>query len=129
MATYVLVHGGFAGGYQWREVASLLREAGHEVYTPTLTGLGERVHLARPEIDLDLHVQDVLNVLRYEKLSDVILAGHSYEGCQTAVTGTRGAKLSSASARSLPARRGRRPARPGSRRVASSWRGEHSRRQ
>ncbi len=80
MATYVLVHGGFAGGYQWRDVAALLRAAGHDAYTPTLTGLGERVHLARPEIDLALHVQDILNVLKYEKLTDVIMVGHSYAG-------------------------------------------------
>ncbi len=80
MSAYVLVHGGFAGGYQWREVASLLRYSGHDVYTPTLTGLGERVHLAHPDVDLDLHVQDILGVLKYEKLSDVTLAGHSYAG-------------------------------------------------
>lgn len=52
----------------------------HETYTPTLTGLGERLHLAHPNIDLDTHVQDILNVLKYEQLSDVILAGHSYAG-------------------------------------------------
>ena len=80
MATFVLVHGGYAGGWQWREVAALLREAGHEVFTPTLTGLGERVHLARPDVDLDTHIEDVLNVLAYEELDDVILARHSYGG-------------------------------------------------
>jgi pimeloyl-ACP methyl ester carboxylesterase len=80
MATYVIVHGGFAGAYQWQEVASLLRAQGHTVFTPTLTGLGERVHLAHPGVDLDLHVLDILNVLKYEKLSDVILCAHSYGG-------------------------------------------------
>ncbi|MCB0098696.1 MAG: hypothetical protein KDE46_23340, partial [Caldilineaceae bacterium] len=63
MATYVLCQGGWAGGWQWREVATLLRAAGHEVYTPTFTGLGERVHLARPDIDLHTHIEDILMVL------------------------------------------------------------------
>jgi pimeloyl-ACP methyl ester carboxylesterase len=80
MATYVIVHGANAGGFQWHEVASLLRARGHTAFTPTLTGLGERVHLAHPEVDLNLHVLDILNVLKYEKLSDVILCGHSYGG-------------------------------------------------
>jgi pimeloyl-ACP methyl ester carboxylesterase len=80
MATYVIVHGGSAGGFQWHEVASLLRASGHTAFTPTLTGLGERVHLAHPGVDLDLHVLDILNVLKYEKLSDVIMCGHSYGG-------------------------------------------------
>lgn len=80
MATFVLVHGAFGGGWQWREIAALLRAAGHEVFTPTLTGLGERVHLAQPEIDLDTHVQDILMVLEYEALHEVILVGHSYGG-------------------------------------------------
>jgi len=61
-------------------VAPILRRAGHEVYTPTLTGLGERAHLARPGIDLDLHVQDVVAVLEMEDLRDVVLLGHSYGG-------------------------------------------------
>ena len=80
MATFVLVHGGWAGGWQWREVASLLRAAGHEVFTPTLTGLGERVHLASPDVGLDTHIQDILMVLEYEELRDVILVGYSYSG-------------------------------------------------
>ena len=58
MATFVLVHGGFAGGWIWCKVRSLLRDADHEVYAPTLTGLGERSHLANPDIDLMVHVQD-----------------------------------------------------------------------
>jgi pimeloyl-ACP methyl ester carboxylesterase len=80
MATFVLVHGGWAGGWHWREVASSLRAAGHDVFTPTLTGLGERVHLASPEIGLDTHIQDILMVLEYEELRDVILVGYSYSG-------------------------------------------------
>ena len=80
MATFVLVHGGWAGGWQWREIASLLRAAGHDVFTPTLTGLGERVHLASPDVGLDTHIQDILMVLEYEDLHDVILVGYSYSG-------------------------------------------------
>ncbi len=80
MATYVLVHGGWAGGWYWRPVARLLQAAGHEVFTPTLTGIGERVHLAHPDIDLALHIEDVVNVLRYEDLQAVVLVGYSYGG-------------------------------------------------
>jgi len=80
MSTYVLVHGAWDGGWSWRSVARELRAAGHEVFTPTLTGSGERVHLASPEIDLDTHVLDVVNVLRYEDLHDVILVGISSAG-------------------------------------------------
>jgi pimeloyl-ACP methyl ester carboxylesterase len=79
-ATYVLVHGGGHGGWCWQRVVPLLRAAGHEVYTPTLTGLGERSHLLRPDIDLDTHIADIVGVLRYEDLTDVILVGHSYGG-------------------------------------------------
>ena len=80
MRTYVLVHGGGHGGWCYQKVARLLREAGHAVYTPTLTGLGERSHLLRPDIDLDMQITDVVNVLKYEDLHDVILGGHSYGG-------------------------------------------------
>lgn len=78
MATFVLVHGAMHGGWCWKKVAPLLRAAGHEVYTPTLTGLGERAHLAHPDIDLDTHILDVLNVLAFEELTAVVLVGHSY---------------------------------------------------
>src|SRR5262249_45196790 len=80
MATYVLLHAGWAGGWQWRTVAAHLRAAGHEVFTPTLTGLGERAHLASPEVGLETHIQDVLGVLEFEDLHDVVLVGHSYSG-------------------------------------------------
>jgi pimeloyl-ACP methyl ester carboxylesterase len=80
MAPYVLVHGGAHGGWCYQRVARLLRKAGHEVYTPTMTGLGERAHLVNPNIDLTLHVQDIIAVLKYEDLNDVILVGHSYGG-------------------------------------------------
>ena len=80
MATFVLVHGAWHGGWCWLRVARLLRDAAHEVYTPTLTGLGERAHLARPEVDLETHVHDVVGVLEAEELRNVVLVGHSYAG-------------------------------------------------
>jgi len=80
MTTFVLVHGAWYGGWCYKRVARLLRQAGHEVYTPTLTGLGERAHLISRSIDLDMHVQDIVSVIRCEELSDVVLCGHSYGG-------------------------------------------------
>lgn len=84
MATFVIVHGGFGGGWEWTEVAERLRARGHTVFTPTLTGMGERSHLG-PEVGLATHVQDVVAVLEYEDLRDVVLCGASYGGM--AVTG------------------------------------------
>jgi pimeloyl-ACP methyl ester carboxylesterase len=80
MATYVLVHGGAHGGWCYGPVARILRAAGQEVHAPTLTGLGDRSHLLRPGIDLDTHIADIVAVLRYEDLRDVVLVGHSYGG-------------------------------------------------
>ena len=80
MASFVLVHGGGHGGWCWSRVAKLLRAAGHEVYTPTLTGLGERAHLVTPSTNLDTHIADVVAVLKFEDLADAILVGHSYGG-------------------------------------------------
>ena len=80
MATFVIVHGAWSGAHAWRWIRPLLRAAGHEVFTPTLTGLGERAHLATPAIDLDTHVADIAAVLHYEDLNDVVLVGHSYGG-------------------------------------------------
>lgn len=81
VATFVLVHGAFSGAWSWnRFVVPQLRASGHTVFATTLTGLGDRTHLAHPGIDLDTHVQDVVNVLYYEDLHDVILVGHSYGG-------------------------------------------------
>jgi pimeloyl-ACP methyl ester carboxylesterase len=95
MATFVLVHGAWHGGWCWVRVARLLRDAAHEVYTPTLTGLGERAHLARPEIDLEAHVQDVVAVLESEELRQVTLVGHSYGGMViTGVAARAAARLS-----------------------------------
>ncbi len=78
--TFVLVHGAWHGGWCWRDVANGLREAGHRVFTPTLTGLGERLHLVNPAVDLSTHAADVLQVLEFEELQEVILVGHSYAG-------------------------------------------------
>lgn len=80
MANFVLVHGGWQGGWSYQRVAKLLRQAGHEVYTPTLTGLGERSHLAVMPINLDTHIIDIINTILWEDLSDVVLVGHSYGG-------------------------------------------------
>ncbi|UVO54286.1 alpha/beta fold hydrolase [Sphingomonas sp. SUN039] len=80
MAVIVLVHGGGHGGWCYAKVARLLRAAGHDVYTPTLTGLGERLHLLTSETSLSTHVTDVVNLLIFESLRDVILVGHSYGG-------------------------------------------------
>jgi pimeloyl-ACP methyl ester carboxylesterase len=80
MATFMLVHGGWHGAWCWKKVTPLLRASGHEVFTPTLTGLGERSHLAHPLIGLETHIRDVVNVLTYEDLSGVILVGHSNGG-------------------------------------------------
>ena len=80
MATFVLVPGMWLGGWAWRDVAEPLRAAGHTVYPVTLTGLGERAHLGGPWVSLDTHIDDVVNLLRYEDLHDVVLAGHSYAG-------------------------------------------------
>lgn len=80
MTNYVLIPGYWLGGWAWRPVARILRSAGHEVYPVSLTGMAERVHLSGPEVGLETHVTDVLNLLRYEDLTDVVLVGHSYAG-------------------------------------------------
>ncbi len=83
---FVLIHGAWHGGWCWKRVVPLLRRAGHEVHAPTLTGLGDRAHLAHRDIDLDTHVSDVVNLLEAEELEDVVLVGHSYAGM--VITGT-----------------------------------------
>jgi pimeloyl-ACP methyl ester carboxylesterase len=80
MATYVLVHGAWSGAHGFRKLRPLLRTAGHEVFTPSLTGIGERVHLASPQVNLSTHVQDVVNTILYEDLVDIVLLGFSYGG-------------------------------------------------
>jgi pimeloyl-ACP methyl ester carboxylesterase len=80
MATFVLVHGAWHGAWCWRRVARLLAKDGHEVFTPALTGLGERSHLLHPAIDVDTHVLDVVNEMKWQELQGVALVGHSYGG-------------------------------------------------
>jgi pimeloyl-ACP methyl ester carboxylesterase len=80
MATFVLVHGGWHGGWCWERLSSYLRAAGHATATPTLTGLAERAHLLSPAVGLDTHIRDIVNVLADDDLRDVRLVGHSYAG-------------------------------------------------
>ena len=80
MSVFVLVHGAWGGSFGWRYVRPLLQQAGNQVFTPSLTGLGERAHLATPDVNLSTHIQDVCNAIWYEDLSDIILVGHSYGG-------------------------------------------------
>ncbi len=76
----VLVHGAWAGGWHFTKVQPLLEHAGYRVYRPTMTGLGERVHLAREDVGLSTHIEDIVNVLEFEDLHDIVLVGHSYGG-------------------------------------------------
>lgn len=80
MATFLICHGGWSGGWVWNKVRPFLRAAGHEVFTPTYTGLGERAHLSSPLVDLALHIQDVRAMIECEDLRDIVLVGHSYGG-------------------------------------------------
>ena len=80
MATFVLVHGAWHGSWCWKRIRTALQAHGHDVFTPTLTGGGERAHLLSPQVDLDTHIADVVNLIRWEDLSDVVLCGHSYGG-------------------------------------------------
>ena len=80
MTTFVFVHGAWHGGWCWTRVARYLRARDHDVHAPSLTGLGERCHLASPEVDLETHILDVINLLEAEELTDIVLCGHSYGG-------------------------------------------------
>jgi pimeloyl-ACP methyl ester carboxylesterase len=80
MAIFVLVHGAWGGSYGFRKVRGPLREAGHEVFTPSLTGIGERAHLTSPQVCLSTHITDVVNTIRYEDLDSIVLLGYSYGG-------------------------------------------------
>ncbi|MFT7246414.1 MAG: pimeloyl-ACP methyl ester carboxylesterase [Candidatus Azotimanducaceae bacterium] len=86
MTTFVLVHGAWSGSFGFKHVRRSLQAAGHEVFTPSLTGVGERVHLASPQISLSTHIQDVVNQIIYEDLSQIVLLGYSYGGA--VVTGS-----------------------------------------
>ena len=81
MSTYVLVHGAWHGSWCWKRVRQALQARGHRVFTPTLTGIGERSHLISTQINLETHIADVVNLIRWEELSHVVLCGHSYGGC------------------------------------------------
>jgi len=81
MTTYVLVTGAWHGGWCWKRVRDALVRQGHAVFTPTFTGLCERSHLMSPDIDLETHIADIINLIRWEQLEDVVLVGHSYGGC------------------------------------------------
>ncbi|MGH8519713.1 MAG: alpha/beta fold hydrolase [Panacagrimonas sp.] len=80
MATFVLVHGAWHGGWCWRRVSDLLERKGHKVFTPTMTGLGERSHLLTKEVNLDTHITDIVNVFRFEDIRGACLVVHSYGG-------------------------------------------------
>ena len=80
MATFVVAHGAWSAGWVWKKMRPLLRAQGHEIFTPSYTGLGERAHLSNANIDLETHIADVLGVLECEDLHEVILIGHSYGG-------------------------------------------------
>src|SRR3989337_366328 len=80
VAVFVVAHGAWSAGWAWKKMRPLLRAAGHEIWTPTYTGVGERSHLATPEVALDTHINDVTSVLEFEDLTDAVLIGHSYGG-------------------------------------------------
>jgi pimeloyl-ACP methyl ester carboxylesterase len=89
MATFVLVGGAWLGAWAWRDVTPRLRSLGHDVYPATLTGLGDRVHLARRDVDLETHITDLLDLMAYEDLEQVFLVGHSYAGSVITGVGDR----------------------------------------
>jgi pimeloyl-ACP methyl ester carboxylesterase len=91
MATFLLIHGACHGGWCWRYVAERLHGAGHVVFAPSLTGLGDRAHLLTRAVDLETHVADVIGVLEAEELEDVVLVGHSYGGMVIAPAADRAA--------------------------------------
>jgi pimeloyl-ACP methyl ester carboxylesterase len=78
--TFMVCHGAWSAGWAWKKMHPLMNAAGHRLLTPTYTGLGERAHLANPSIDLEAHIADMLNVIKYEDLHDIVLLGHSYGG-------------------------------------------------
>src|ERR1700754_1218936 len=78
--TFLLCHGAWSGGWSWKKMHPLMAQAGHRLVAPTYTGLGEREHLAGPDVHLDTHIQDILGVIKFEDLRDIVLLGHSYGG-------------------------------------------------
>ena len=89
MATFLIAHGAWSAGWAWKKMRPRLRERGHELWTPTYTGLGERVHLASNDVRLDTHIEDVVKVFEFEDLRDVTLVGHSYGGMVATGVGDR----------------------------------------
>ena len=89
MATILVANGAWSAGWAWKKVHPLLRELGHDLITPTYVGLGERVHIANPDISLETHVADILGVLQFEDLHHVVLVGHSYGGMVATVVADR----------------------------------------
>ena len=81
MSSFVLVHGAWHGSWCWKRVRTGLQAQGHEVFTPTLTGVADRSHLLSRAVNLETHIQDVMNLIRWEELTDIVLCGHSYGGC------------------------------------------------
>lgn len=81
MSTFVLIHGAWHGSWCWKRVRKALQALGHDVFTPTLTGVADRSHLLSPQVDLETHITDVVNLIQWEELTDVVLCGHSYGGC------------------------------------------------
>ena len=77
---FLVCHGAWSAGWAWKKMHPLMAASGHRLVTPTYTGLGERAHLANPSIDLETHIEDILNVIKYEDLRDIVLVGHSYGG-------------------------------------------------
>jgi pimeloyl-ACP methyl ester carboxylesterase len=78
--TFLVCHGAWGGGWSWKKMHPLMQAAGHRLLAPNYTGLGDRIHLANPEVGLETHIQDIVNVIKYEDLRDVVLLGHSYGG-------------------------------------------------
>jgi pimeloyl-ACP methyl ester carboxylesterase len=89
VATFVLVPGAWFGGWAWKKVTPLLEQKGHEVHAVTLTGMGERVHLASRDVGIETAVEDVLNIIKYNNLDDVVLVGHSFAGKVVAAVADR----------------------------------------
>src|SRR5882724_4964326 len=79
-ATFLVCHGAWSSGWAWKKMHPLMAARGHRLVTPSYTGLGEREHLANRSVDLETHIQDILNVIKYEDLRDIVLLGHSYGG-------------------------------------------------
>ena len=120
MATFLVAHGAWSAGWAWKKMRPLLRARGHEFFTPTYTGMGERAHLAHKDIDLETHIADVLGVLQYEDLRNVILVGHSYGGMVATGVADRATRAHRAARLPRRLRAARRPvaARPADRRSA-----------